>query len=189
MSKLLFVELSYARVHIVLLLLLLRRLSGLVLKLLDRLLRVVLVTAVGLDLCYRLALANDPPCNGLARLHMATLRPTDGFKLTALSLSLARPSCHFPLPSFCSFSCCCLSCSASSGVRESASKLRLVHVQAESAFSFRASTSEGTLLRTQFALLANGARYGGAERPRRANGARHRCAKGERADADGRHCV
>jgi hypothetical protein len=35
--------------------------------------------------------------------------------LTALSLSLARPSCHCPLPSFCSFSCCCFSFSASSG--------------------------------------------------------------------------
>ena len=41
----------------ILLLVLLRRLSGLVLELLDRLLRVVLVTAVGLDLCHKLALA------------------------------------------------------------------------------------------------------------------------------------
>jgi hypothetical protein len=52
-------SISRNRVRIVLLilLLLLRRLSGLVLKLLDRLLRVVLVAAVGLDLCYKLALA------------------------------------------------------------------------------------------------------------------------------------
>jgi hypothetical protein len=35
--------------------------------------------------------------------------------LTALSLSLARPSCHWPLPCCCSFSCCCFSFSASSG--------------------------------------------------------------------------
>jgi hypothetical protein len=35
--------------------------------------------------------------------------------LMALSLSLARPSCHWPLPCFCSFSCCCFSFSASSG--------------------------------------------------------------------------
>ena len=45
------------RGRVILLLLLLRRLGGLILKLLDRLLRVVLVAAVGLDLCYRLALA------------------------------------------------------------------------------------------------------------------------------------
>lgn len=47
------------RVRDTLLLLLLRRLGGLVLELLDRLLRVVLVAAVGLDLCYRLASAKD----------------------------------------------------------------------------------------------------------------------------------
>lgn len=47
------------RVRDTLLLLLLRRLGGLILELLDRLLRVVLVAAVGLDLCYRLALAKD----------------------------------------------------------------------------------------------------------------------------------
>lgn len=132
---------SQTRDCVVRLLLLLRRLSGLVLKLLDRLLRVVLVAAVGLDLCRRLALANDPLCNGIARLHMATPRPVDGFRLTALSLSLARPSCHFPLPSFCSFSCCCLSCSASSGVRESAMKLRLAQVQARFVSSFGPSIS------------------------------------------------
>lgn len=47
------------RVRVILLLLLLRRLGGLILELLDRLLRVVLVAAVGLDLFYRLALAKD----------------------------------------------------------------------------------------------------------------------------------
>ena len=184
-----FLSLSQDHIPTVLLLLLLRRLGSLILQLLNRLLRVVLIAAVGLDLCCTLALANNLQCNGLARLHMATPRPIDRFKLTALSLSLARPSCHFPLPSFCSFSCCCLSCSASSGVRESVSRLRLVRVQAQSTTSFRASTSSRNFRHTQLALLANGARYAGAESPGRANGARHRCAKGERADADGRHFV
>jgi hypothetical protein len=49
--------LSHDRGLSILLLLLLRRLRGLILELLDRLLRVVLVTAVGLDLCHKLALA------------------------------------------------------------------------------------------------------------------------------------
>jgi len=48
---------------------------------------------------------------------------------------------------------------------------------------------DGEVRRTKFALLANGARNTGAERSRRANGARDGCAKGERAEADGRHFV
>ena len=51
--------LSHDRALSILLLVLLRRLSGLVLELLDRLLRVVLVAAVGLDLCHKLALAKN----------------------------------------------------------------------------------------------------------------------------------
>jgi hypothetical protein len=53
--------LSHDRALSILLLVLLRRLSGLVLELLDRLLRVVLVAAVGLDLCHKIALAKRTP--------------------------------------------------------------------------------------------------------------------------------
>ena len=100
-----------------LLLLLLRRLSSLLLQLLDRLFGVALVSTIGLDL----------QCNSLALVLLSRLntrcappkRTQHRNELTALSLSLARPSCHFPLPSFCSLSCCCFSFSASSGLRES----------------------------------------------------------------------
>lgn len=42
--------------------------------------------------------------------------------------------------------------------------------------------------RTELALLADHARRAGVESPRRAHGARHRCAEGVWAEADGRHC-
>lgn len=100
-----------------LLLFLLGLLSSVLLHLLDRLVRVLLVAAVGLDLFHHHTLALR--CS-LSRLHAChdgnTAKiPSELSQLTALSLSLARPSCHCPLPSFCSLSCCCLSFSASSG--------------------------------------------------------------------------
>ena len=68
---------SQDRVRIVLLLLLLRRLSSLVLKLLDRLLRVALVAAVGLDLYHKLALAKDPLSLSFACVLVASPRLAD----------------------------------------------------------------------------------------------------------------
>lgn len=50
---------------------------------------------------------------------------------TMLSLSLARPSSHLPLPSFWFFSCFCLSASASSA-RPSVSDRAVSHSAAES---------------------------------------------------------
>ena len=72
-----FLSLSQDHIPTVLLLLLLRRLGSLILQLLNRLLRVVLIAAVGLDLYHKLALAKDPLSLSFACVLVASPRLAD----------------------------------------------------------------------------------------------------------------